>query len=334
MTGKIKINSRDLEKISKISKIIQQSKTFFLAGHIRPDGDSIGSTLALASVLSRNGKKTYVYSADGVPDFLKFLKGSDKIRKVAKKTDIFDCAIILESVNFSRIGDIIVPNQAKKIINIDHHLTHTKFGDVNYIVPSSASTAELVFNILDYMKIKLIKSEAESLYTGILTDTGCFQQINTTPNSHIACAKLMEYNVDVNEIYKKIYGNSSINALKFLGFALSRVKTILNGQVSYIILTKDIFKKSGANCDDASKVVNYTLGIKGVKVGCVFMEIDEKTTKISCRSTKTVNVLDVVKIFGGGGHKNAAGCTINKDVDTSIKVISNILKEKFDEKKL
>jgi phosphoesterase RecJ-like protein len=133
----------DLGKISKISKIIRQSKTFFIAGHIKPDGDSIGSALALASVLSRLGKKACVYCVDEVPDFLKFLKGSNEIKKSTKKANVFDCAIILESINFSRMGNIIAPYQSKKVINIDHHLTYTNFGTVNYIVPSSSSVAEL-----------------------------------------------------------------------------------------------------------------------------------------------------------------------------------------------
>jgi phosphoesterase RecJ-like protein len=319
----------DLKKISKISKIIEQSKTFFIAGHIKPDGDSIGSALAIASVLNRLGKKAFVYCVDEVPDFLKFLKGSNEIKKSTKKNDVFDCAIILESINFSRMGDIITPCQAKKVINIDHHLTYTNFGTVNYIVPSSSSTAELVLSVLDYMKIKLIKSEAENLYTGILTDTGRFQQINTTPNSHIACAKLMEYGIDVNEIYKKVYENGSINALKLQGIALCGIKTILDDSVSYIILTKDMFEKSGAKDNDGNSIINYTLRIEGVKVGCIFKEIDEKTTKVSCRSIRSFDVLEVVDRFGGGGHKNAAGCTIKKGINASIKIISSLLKEKL-----
>ncbi|MDR3256814.1 MAG: bifunctional oligoribonuclease/PAP phosphatase NrnA [Endomicrobium sp.] len=323
------LTKTDIKKISEISKIIKQSKTFFIAGHVKPDGDSLGSALALESVLNRLGKKACVYCADEVPLFLKFLKGADKIKKSVKKTDVFDCALILESINFARMGDIITPNQAKQIINIDHHLVYTNFGTVNYIAPFSASTAELVLNILEYMKIKLVKNEVESLYTGILTDTGRFQQINTTPHSHIACAKLMKYGIDVNEIYKKVYENGSINALKLQGIALCKIKTILDNKVSYIVLTKDMFKKSKAKNDDAEGIVNYTLRIKGVKVGCLFKEIDKKTTKISCRSVRGFDVLEVVSKFGGGGHKNAAGCTIKAGLNTSIKMMSSILKEKL-----
>jgi len=334
MSKKVYINSSDLEKISEISKIIKHSRTFFIAGHIKPDGDSLGSALALASVLKRCDKKVCVYCCDEIPDFLKFLKGSDEIKKAVRKTDLFDCAIILDSADFSRMGGIITPSQAKVIVNIDHHLTCTGFGNVNYIVPSSSSTAELVLNILEYMKIKLTKSEAESLYTGILIDTGRFQQTNTTPNSHIACAKLMKSGVNVNEIYKKVYENNSIGTLKLHGLALCGIKTIFNNQVSYIVLTRDMFKKIGARNLNTEGIVNYTLKIKDVKVGCLFREIDEKTTKVSCRSVKDFDVLEVVRRFGGGGHKNAAGCIIKDGIDVSVEMINNVLKERLNDSDL
>jgi phosphoesterase RecJ-like protein len=323
------ISKSDINKISKISKIIKQSKTFFIAGHIKPDGDSIGSALALASVLNRIGKKAYVYSIDEIPQFVKFLKGSSKIKKMTRKNDRFGCAIILESVNFSRIGDVITTAQTKKIINIDHHLTYTDFGNVNYIVPSSSSTAELVLNIFEYMKIKLLKHEAECLYTGIVTDTGCFQQVNTMPNSHIASAKLMECGVDVNKVYKEIYEKGSIKALKLQGLALYGIKTILNNKVSYILLTKNIFKKTGTSEGDSEGVVNYTLRIDGVIVGCVFKEVDGQTTKVSFRSVRDFNLLKVVCEFGGGGHKNAAGCTINTGINEAVKIVVDILRKKL-----
>jgi phosphoesterase RecJ-like protein len=323
------LNKSDIKKISEIAKIIKQSKTFFIAGHVKPDGDSIGSALAIASVLNRIGKKACVYSVDEIPKFVKFLKDSNKIKKSVKKIDKFDCAIILESNNFSRMGDIITSSQAKIIINIDHHLTNTDFGNVNYIVPSSSSTAELILNIFEYMKIKLLKHEAECLYTGILTDTGRFQQVNTTTNSHIASAKLMEYGVDVNKVYKEVYEKGSLNALKLQGLALYGIKTILNKKVSYILLTKDIFKKTGTSEVDSEGVVNYTLRIDGVLVGCVFKEVDRKTTKVSLRSVSNFDLLKVVREFGGGGHKNAAGCTINASINDAVKIVSDILKKKL-----
>ncbi|MDR0978214.1 MAG: bifunctional oligoribonuclease/PAP phosphatase NrnA [Endomicrobium sp.] len=313
------------EKISEISKIISQSKTFFIAGHVKPDGDSIGSALALSSFINRIGKKACVYSIDEIPKFVKFLKGSDEIKKSVKEADRFDCAVILECLDFSRMGNIITPSQAGKIINIDHHSTYTNFGDVNYIVSSASSTAELVLSIFEYMKVKISKDEAECLYTGIVTDTGRFQQVNTTPNSHIASAKLMKCGIDVNKIYREIYEKGSLNALKLQGLALCSIKTILSGRVAYIILTKDILKKTGTLPYDCEGIVNYTLRIDGVIVGCVFKEVDENTTKVSFRSVKSFDLLKVACKFGGGGHKNAAGCTINAGVEAALEIVAGIL---------
>lgn len=326
MIQKKVLNSQS-HSLTEISKIIKESKTFFIASHIKPDGDGLGSCLAFASFLSRIKKKAKVYCKDDIPSNLKFLKGSDKIKKAANKTDIFDCAIILESTNFARMGDIIAPSQAKKIINIDHHKTHTKFGDINYIVPESSSTAELILNIFNFMKVKLTKPEAECLYTGIVTDTGRFGNTNTTINSFMACIDLMKYKMEVNKINKQIYGNSSLAALKLQGLALCCMKEVLNGNIAYTVLTKEMFKKSKANYTDSDGIVGYTLQVQGAKVGCLFKEIDKNATKVSMRSVKEVNLLNIVKQFGGGGHKNAAACVIKASIDKTVKLICNALKE-------
>ena len=137
-------NSSKKEILDAISRIIKQSKTFFIAGHTKPDGDALGSGLALSSLLRRMGKKVTHCSLDPVPQDMSFMKGSKNIKITNKISRNFDCAIILECINFTRMGYIISPSQAKKIINIDHHLAHTNFGNVNYIVPSSSSVSELV----------------------------------------------------------------------------------------------------------------------------------------------------------------------------------------------
>jgi phosphoesterase RecJ-like protein len=330
MSQKRVLNS-ELDSITEISKIIKKSKTFFIASHVKPDGDGLGSALALASFLNRTGKKASVYCKDKIPANLKFLSGSSKIKSSANKTDFFDCAIILESMNFVRMGDIITPIQAKKVINIDHHKTYTNFGDVNYIVSESSSTAELIVKIFEFMKVELTKAEAECLYTGIVTDTGCFQNTNTMANSHIACANLMAYNIDVSKIHKQIYENTSLPSLKLQGLGLCNMKVTLNGNVAYIVLTKEMFKKSKANYNDSEGIVGYTLRVQGVKVGCLFKEVDKNSTRVSLRSVKEVDLLNVVGQFNGGGHKNAAACMIEANINTAVKLICKVLKEKFND---
>ncbi|MDR3112148.1 MAG: bifunctional oligoribonuclease/PAP phosphatase NrnA [Elusimicrobiota bacterium] len=330
------MNSSNSHKktLSKIAQIIRSSKTFFIAGHIKPDGDSLGSSLGLAEALEIMGKKACVYCIDDVPENLKFLKNSNLIKKNTKEYEKFDCAIILESMNFERIGNIISPKQAGKIINIDHHLSYGEFGDANYVVPDSSSTAELILNIVEYMKVKISKSCAQSIYTGILTDTGRFQQSNTTPNSHIAAAKLISYGADVNEIYKKVYESSSVEALKLQGLALEKIKTLYKNQFVYTILTKKMLKKSGVKSEASEGIVNYTLRIEGAKIGCLFKEVDKKSTKISFRSVKSFNALEIAQKYGGGGHKNAAGCCVNRNIDDTIKEISKTIREKLNAKSL
>ena len=316
-------------KVSQIAKVIKKSKTFFIAGHQKPDGDSIGSALALASVLKRLGKKVTVACADEIPSFLTFLNGVKQIKKSVPKASKYDCAIILESVNFARMGDLISPQQAKEIINIDHHPVFNNFGTVNYVVPSSSSTAELILNVFEEMKIKLTKDEAECLYVGILTDTGRFQQLNTTQNSHIAAAKLMAFGVIPDAVKKKIYDTNSLAAVKLLGMAISTMQTDFNGRFAYILLTKAMLKKSGVNPSELEALVNWTLAVEGVKAGALFKEINKNETKVSFRSAAGVNILPIAQKLGGGGHKNAAGCSVKANITTAVKVIKNAFKEKF-----
>ena len=332
MKQKNSTDKSEQHNLSQISKIIKQSKTFFIAGHVKPDGDSLGSALALSSVLKRLDKKVVVCCADETPEMLKFLYGSKSIKKTVSAKTVFDCAIILESVDFSRMGNIISPKQAKKIINIDHHSIFNVFGDVNYIVPDSSSTAELVFKVFEYMKINITKNEAECLYTGLMTDTGSFKQLNTNVNSHLTAAKLISYGISPNAIFKKVYENNSVNGLRLLGLALSGINVLFNGKLAYMTVTRDMLKQSSSKYEEAEGIINFAMSVKGIKVACLLKEIDKNITKASFRSDKSFNVLEIVKKFNGGGHKNAAGCTLKYDIDSSIKIISDAFKEKLNAK--
>ncbi|MDR2860843.1 MAG: bifunctional oligoribonuclease/PAP phosphatase NrnA [Elusimicrobiota bacterium] len=313
-----------MNKLSEISKIIKQSKTFFIAGHINPDGDCLGSACALAEMLKRIGKKASIYSPENIPSNLLFLKGASKIKKKANKKDHFDCAIILESSDFSRMGNIISPSQANKIINIDHHKIWTDFGDVNYVVAESSSVAELILNIFEYMKIKPTKCEAECLYTGIMTDTGRFQNSNVSPQSHIAASKLIALGVSPNNIEREIYSNESVQSIKLLSSALSTIKTMFNGKLAYITVTQKMFRDAGIKDESTGGLISFTLRIKGVKVGCLLTQKSDDTTKLSFRSVEDFNLIPIVEKLKGGGHKNAAGATLNKNIKESEALLKKI----------
>ena len=322
-------NSSKKEILDAISKIIKQSKTFFIAGHTKPDGDALGSGLALASLLRRMGKKVTHCSLDPVPQDMSFMKGSKNIKVTNKISKNFDCAIILECINFARMGDIISPNQAKKIINIDHHLAHTNFGDVNYIVPKSSSVSELIYDVFVNLKMVPTKEEAENLYVGIVTDTGRFQQLNTNANSHLVVAELLKCGVNSNKLCKKLFLTMEISKMRLYGFALSNIETAFDDKLVYIKLTKEMFQKTKASDTDTDGIINFCISAPKAVVGCLLKEVDNKTTKLSFRSIEKFNLLNIVKLFNGGGHKNAAGCTINADINTATKKIIEAFKGKL-----
>lgn len=322
-------NSSKKEILDTISKIIKQSKTFFIAGHTKPDGDTLGSGLALASLLRRLGKKVTHCSLDPIPQDLIFMKGSKTIKITNKINRNFDCAIILECINFSRMGNIISPSQAKKIINIDHHLAHTNFADVNYIVPTSSSVSELVYDIFLNLKKIPTKQEAENLYVGIVTDTGRFQQLNTNANSHLVAAQLLNYGVNSNQLCRKLFLVMEIPKMRLYGYALSNIETAFDEKFVYIKLTKEMFDKSKASDTDTDGIINFCISAPKAIVGCLLKEVDKNTTKLSFRSVEKFNLLNIVKLFNGGGHRNAAGCTINSNIDTATKKIIQAFKGKL-----
>ncbi|MBQ3835407.1 MAG: bifunctional oligoribonuclease/PAP phosphatase NrnA [Elusimicrobia bacterium] len=322
-------NSSKQKVLNAISAIIKESRTFFVAGHTKPDGDALGSGLALSSMLRRMGKKVTHCSIDPVPSDMMFIPQANKIKITNKVKDTFDCAIILESINFDRMGDIISPEQAKKIINIDHHLAHNNFGDVNYIVPTSSSVSELVYDVFKNLKIAPTKQEAENLYIGIVTDTGRFQQLNTTANSHLVTAELLNYGVNSNNLCKKLFSTLELPKIKLYGLALSNIKTAFNNKFIYTKITKEMFDKTGSSYTDTDGIINYCIAVPTAVVGCILKQETPNTVKVSFRSIEKFNILDAIKGFDGGGHKNAAGCTIHADMDTAEKQILKAFAKKL-----
>ncbi|MDR2772274.1 MAG: bifunctional oligoribonuclease/PAP phosphatase NrnA [Elusimicrobiota bacterium] len=314
-----------MNELSKISKIIKQSKTFFIAGHIKPDGDSLGAAFALSKMLSRLGKKAQVYCLDEIPKELLCIKGIKSIKQQKPVGRIFDCAIILESLNLQRMGDIISPQQAKKIINIDHHKSYSNFGDVNYVDGNSSSVSELVLNLFNYLKLKPTKDEASNLYVGLLTDTRKFQNSNVSSKSHLAAAQLIDCGASASTITRQIYSNKTFQSLKLLAMALLGLKTFADGKVAYVIITQKMLKDCGAKSDDSNGIANYLLKVSNVQVACMIKE-DGENTRLSMRSVKEFNLLPIAQKFGGGGHKNAAGATVKKTIPQVEKLLKTYFK--------
>jgi bifunctional oligoribonuclease and PAP phosphatase NrnA len=305
------MTNKHAESLSRIKEIIQKSKTFFIAGHIKPDGDTIGTALALESLLKRMGKKAEIFSREPVPEYFNFLDGARKIKVTDKVKREFDCAIILECVNTERMGDIISLDQAAYVINIDHHAHFNNFGNVNYVEPAASSSAEQVFNLFRYLDLGITAHEAEALYVGLVTDTGKFQQNNTTAPSFEMAQALVEAGVHPSKIYEKIYACKTQSSLKLLGFSLNTLKVTPSGLVSYMEIKQSMYHRAKSDITETEEIVNYAMMIPGVIVGMLIRETETPgLVKISFRSRSSFDVNKTAQHFGGGGHKNAAGCSI------------------------
>jgi phosphoesterase RecJ-like protein len=308
------------KELSLIIGAIKISRSFFIAGHIKPDGDTIGASIALASLLSRLDKNAEVYSKDEVPYYLKFLKGSSMIKSGEKPHKTFDSAIILECSSLERMGYLIRADQAKMLINIDHHRVFEVFGDINYIDPGASSTSEQVYRLFKKMNMKFTESEAEAIYTGAVSDTGRFQYSNTTPFCLSMAADLVSCGVRPEKIFSNLYEKNKLSSLKLLGEALSTLKVSASGKIAYIEIPNSMFKKSGADYSETENIINYAVSVEGVKVALLFRESEQKgVIKVSLRSRGTIDVSKVAKHFDGGGHRNAAGLTISGTIQSAEK---------------
>lgn len=297
--------------LSQIKEAIGRSRTFFIAGHIKPDGDTIGTALALSSLLKRLGKKPEVYSREPIPSYFSFLNGIKQIKVTEKTCREFDCAIILECANTERMGDIISLEQATFVINIDHHAHFNNFGHINYVDPSASSSAQQVFNLFNFLGKGITKDEAEALYVGLVTDTGKFQQTNTSEEAFRMAAELVKAGVRPPLIYEKIYASMTYSSLKLLGMALNTLDLSPGGQIASIEIKESMYQKTHSNVTETENIINHTMMIPGVSVGVLLRETETPgIIKISLRSRSGYDVNKVAQHFGGGGHRNAAGCSV------------------------
>ena len=319
------------KELRKIQRVILKHKSFFLAGHINPDGDTLGSMLAFSSVLKRLGKKVYMFSNDPIPENLRFLPNikSIKIGKIPKAA--YEVMILLESSSPKRAGDL--KNMDKKVdvlINIDHHKTSEKFGDINVIDNASSSTAEIIYRLFYNMKVKITKSEAICLYTGIVTDTGRFHYPATNPRTLDIASRLLQTGFKFSRINDLLYSTKSFCALKILGQALLSMELEFSDKVAFLTLLNQDFKDANASLEHTENIINYGMMVPSVKVSVLFRQ-EFNRTSVTFRSKGNIDVSALAKKLGGGGHKNAAGCKLNLPLDIIKekikKEVSKILKK-------
>lgn len=299
--------------MNQIIHHLKNSNNLFLATHTNPDGDAIGSLIAMGLSLEALNKRTTLYNESPIPAVYRFLPFSDRIVQYVDKANIYDTAIILDCSDLERIGKAVsMVNKIPIIINIDHHITNTCYGDFQLIKTSACATTEIVYKLMKDMAVPINKAIATSIYTGILTDTGSFRFSNTNRAAFEICEEMVELGVDPYSIAQHVYGTYSLGRIKLLNMALDSIEISYNGRLSMMTLTRGMFYETDTRTEDADGLINYAKSIENVKVAVLIQELQNKNKQfhVSLRSTGTVNVAEIASSFGGGGHFNAAGFSI------------------------
>ena len=310
--------------IRTVKQAIKKFNKFLITSHINPEGDAIGSQVAMACLLRKLGKKFVMLDDSPVPNVLRFMKGTEDISKEMPRDFNYQAVITLDSPDLARIGR--VNEYIKKdsvIINIDHHISNVNFGKFNWVEPDFSSAGEMVYDLFKVFKVKIGMDEAVALYAAIMTDTGSFRYSNTSSKTHRITAELIDIGVKPYEMHTRIYETSSIQDTNLLGEALQTMKITDDGKIAWLWVTKEMLKKTKASLEGTEGIINFARSIGGVEIAVLFRETGtEDRVKASFRSKGKVDVNKLAASFGGGGHPTASGCAVlGKLEDVEKKVL-------------
>jgi bifunctional oligoribonuclease and PAP phosphatase NrnA len=297
--------------IDRILEGIQPHQTFCIVGHIRPDGDCVGSQLALALALRNEGRKVTVWNQDPMPQKYAFLD-PDQLFQAPKSGKQFDCVIATDAASLERVGataDCIAQRQL--LVNIDHHASNTRFGDINWVSAREASSGELIYKLLKAARWPVTRPIADCLFTAVSTDTGSFQYPTTTPGTYHVAGELVRRGANLEKICDEVYQSYPLSRARLLKHIYSSFKLTHGNQIAYFWLRQSDFARAGADTDETEGLIDHIRAIAPVVVACVFEELEPGVTRISLRSkSQDINVSQIAAQFGGGGHVAAAGARL------------------------
>jgi len=315
-----------LKIIDRIIEGIAQSRTICVVGHIRPDGDCVGSQLGLTLGLQTEGKRVTCWNQDTIPEKYRFLDPDQVIQKPKAGQD-FDCVIATDAASFERLGTVGGHVASRKLfINIDHHESNTRYADLNWVSAREPSTGELIFRLLKIAKWPITKPIADCLFTAVSTDTGSFQYSTTRPGTYHVAGELVRRGADLATICDEVYQSYPLARVRLLRHIYLHFRLTHQNRIAYFWLKKADFARAGADQSDSEGLIDHIRAIAPVVVACVFEEIEPELTRISLRSkSEKVNVNEIAAQFGGGGHPAAAGARIpGKPLSVQRKVIAAV----------
>jgi bifunctional oligoribonuclease and PAP phosphatase NrnA len=299
--------------VKKVVAFARKHDNFLISGHVRSDGDALGSQLAFHFLMKKLGKKSQVVCDQGaLPDY-RFLPGSDRVG--ANPEDLkkdYQAVFTFDSGSWGRLERIsaALPRKQLTVVNVDHHASNERFGDLNWIDPTFSSSGEMVWELVKASGVKPDRNIATCIYTAIVTDTGRFSFSNTTIETHLNAAELLEYGVRPAEIHKALYRQKTPELLRFTAEVLGRIRMTTDGRVGWIVISKELCDKTGYTPGDTQEFIDQVKSIKGLQAAVLLRETDEPgKVKVSWRTDPGIDGIAIASKWGGGGHPRASGAT-------------------------
>ena len=319
----------DLGLLEQTAEAIRRRQRFVIASHVRPDGDAIGSQMAMAHALKHLGKDVRVVSRDAAPPPLLVFPGVSEIEIVDRVDDPGDAVIVMESGDLLRTG--VSGLERGFVINIDHHVGNSMFGAINWFDVSAAACGEMVFDLVRELGVPLSHDIAVHLYVAILTDTGSFHHSNITPRTFEICRQCVETGVNPSAVARSVFDSNNLGRLKLMGAILSRMHIDSSGRLATVSVDEELVTSCSGTYEDTEGLINLPLTVREIQAVVFFKQVGPDDWRVSMRSKGDVNINAVAKEFGGGGHKNASGCSASGSLEHLKRVFQQKITEQMDQ---
>ncbi|NWF53844.1 MAG: bifunctional oligoribonuclease/PAP phosphatase NrnA [Syntrophaceae bacterium] len=328
-TGSSKVSKKKRKEIlRRIAEEIRGGRSFLISTHQNPEGDAIGSVLALGLALKGLGKDVLILTQDPVPEVLAFLPGAGEIIHRAPLDRRFDLALAVDCGDRPRLGEEFNKVQGiGKIINIDHHVSNGFYGDLNLVDPGASSAAEIIYDLIRILAASFTREVAENIYTGLMTDTGSFHYSNTSPKTFSVARACLLAGVDPWEVSQRVYDTQPLPRLRLLPRVLDTLELSEDGRVGAMVVTQDMLKEAGATVAMTEDFINFPRSVRGVEVALLFREVTPQKYRVSMRSRGAVDVARIAGKFQGGGHPAASGCTVEGSLSQVQRRVLGVVRE-------
>lgn len=318
----------DTRLLQQAAEAIRSRQRFVIVSHVRPDGDAVGSQMAMAHALRDLGKDVRVVSRDLAPPPLQVFPGVSDIEILDRVDEPGDAVIVMESGDLLRTG--VSGLERSFVINIDHHVGNSMFGAINWFDVSAAACGEMVFDLIRELGVPLSHDIAVHLYIAILTDTGSFHHSNITPRTFEICRECVAAGVNPAAVARSVYDSNSLGRIKLMGAVLNRMQLASAGRLAIVSVDQDLVTACEGTYEDTEGLINLPLTVREIQAVVFFKEVGPLDWRVSMRSKGEVNINAVAKEFGGGGHKNASGCSASGTLEDLTALFTAKITEQMD----